>query len=324
METTAVMVREAEAVSTRIGVNELLESFLSGRNQNTTRAYGRCLETFSKFLGAPTREAGMSFFISLTGGEANGRVLAFRNHLAESKSSPAKINQHLSAIAQVVKLGRMLGVIGWAVEVKRVQNETLRDTSGPGQDAFGRMLGVAADQRDREKAARDIAILRLLFDLGLRRGSVAALDLADLDLVSGTVWITAKRRTNKEKRSLPDETRAALGAWLQVRGNYPGALFVNYDRAGKGERLTGTSVNRLVQHLGRKIGISTRAHGLRHSAITTVLDMTNGDVRAAQKFSGHKNLNTLMVYDDNRRDIGGDLARQLAARVPTPRIGGAA
>jgi integrase/recombinase XerC len=41
-------------------------------------------------------------------------------------------------------------------------------------------------------------------------------------------------------------------------------------------------------------------HRIRHSAITAALDATDGDVRKVQKLSRHKNLNTLMIYDDNR------------------------
>jgi integrase/recombinase XerC len=41
-------------------------------------------------------------------------------------------------------------------------------------------------------------------------------------------------------------------------------------------------------------------HRIRHSSITTALDKSDGDVRKVQKLSRHKNLNTLMIYDDNR------------------------
>jgi integrase/recombinase XerC len=36
------------------------------------------------------------------------------------------------------------------------------------------------------------------------------------------------------------------------------------------------------------------------AAITAALDATDGDVRKVQKLSRHRNLNTLMIYDDNR------------------------
>jgi integrase/recombinase XerC len=41
-------------------------------------------------------------------------------------------------------------------------------------------------------------------------------------------------------------------------------------------------------------------HRIRHSAITAALDATDGNVRKVQKLSRHANLETLMVYDDNR------------------------
>jgi integrase/recombinase XerC len=41
-------------------------------------------------------------------------------------------------------------------------------------------------------------------------------------------------------------------------------------------------------------------HRIRHSAITAALDATDADVPKVQKLSRHRNLNTLMIYDDNR------------------------
>jgi len=41
-------------------------------------------------------------------------------------------------------------------------------------------------------------------------------------------------------------------------------------------------------------------HRIRHSAITAALDATDGNVPKVEKLSRHKNLNTLMIYDDNR------------------------
>ena len=67
-----------------------------------------------------------------------------------------------------------------------------------------------------------------------------------------------------------------------------------------------------MKKLGGEVGIKTTAHGLRHAAITTGLDLSGGDVRAVQRFSRHRNLATLMIYDDNRQDLGGKVARLVA------------
>lgn len=68
--------------------------------------------------------------------------------------------------------------------------------------------------------------------------------------------------------------------------------------------------------LAKKAGVTVRTapHGLRHSAITTALDETN-DPRAVRSFSRHAKWETLMLYDDKRRDLGGKVAEQLAALV---------
>jgi len=71
-----------------------------------------------------------------------------------------------------------------------------------------------------------------------------------------------------------------------------------------------------VATIGRVIGEwagikgRVRPHGLRHAAITAALDRR--DVRDVAKFSRHKRLETLVLYDDRRKDVGGDIARELA------------
>ena len=39
------------------------------------------------------------------------------------------------------------------------------------------------------------------------------------------------------------------------------------------------------------------------------------DIRAAQRFSRHRDIRTVMIYDDNRRDIGGQMASLIAEAV---------
>jgi integrase/recombinase XerC len=114
--------------------------------------------------------------------------------------------------------------------------------------------------------------------------------------------------------TLPAPTKTALEAWLEARGTDDGPLFVNFDRAGKGGRLTGSAVYFIVRGLGTRAGVTVRSHGLRNLAITSALDLTKGDVRAVQKFSRHKDVRVLNTYDDNRQDLAGDVAR-LAAGV---------
>ncbi len=52
-------------------------------------------------------------------------------------------------------------------------------------------------------------------------------------------------------------------------------------------------------------------HGLRHQGISRALDLANGDVRKVKRFSRHAKLETLLRYDDNRRDEAGAIAKLL-------------
>jgi integrase/recombinase XerC len=193
-----------------------------------------------------------------------------------------------------------------------------RDTKGPGVENFRRILSMVESRGD-VKGIRDTAILRLLFDIGLRRGELIALDLDDLDVEGKTLKVLGKGSTQKTELTLPEQTVIAISDWLRVRGNHPGPLFVNLDRARKGNgRLDAKSIYRLVRGLGEKIGIRTRPHGIRHSAVTEAVKkaQANGyDLEEVLDFSRHKDVRTLMIYRDRERDVQGRLSELVASSV---------
>jgi integrase/recombinase XerC len=291
----------------------LVERFLAGRSPNTRQAYADDLADFAAWLGlAPA--AAVAQLLGADAGPANGLALDYLNHLRELGRARATINRRLAALRSLVKVARLLGMVAWSIEVSGEKLKRYRDTRGPGLDGVRRLLAILERQKG-ERAIRDRAILRLLFDLALRRGELVGLDLEHLDLEAGTVAVLGKGDSERELLTLPHETVAALRAWVDVRGDAPGPLFVNFDRAGKGQRLTATSVYRMVRQLGERAGVRVRPHGLRHGAITAALDLNGGDVRAAQRFSRHLDIRTLTLYDDNRADLGGKTARLVAAAL---------
>lgn len=68
----------------------------------------------------------------------------------------------------------------------------------------------------------------------------------------------------------------------------------------------------MIRELGEKAGLRARPHGLRHAAITEALEATGGDVRRVQRFSRHKDVRVLLVYDDQRKDLAGEVSRLVA------------
>jgi integrase/recombinase XerC len=297
----------------------LVREFLAGRKATTLRTYQSALQDFAAWLGTVDVGAAARRLLESQHGEANRVAHAYRAHLLERRLSPATVNLRLSALRALVTLARVQGLVQWVLEVAGVKAEPLRDTRGPGRKGV-RAVHDELAATDSPKQRRDRAMVRLLTDLALRRGEVVALDLEDLDLDAGTIAVVGKGHTSKAKLTLPEPTKTALAAWVAARGADAGPLFVNFDRRGTRssralQRLTGTSVHRIVADLGLRARLTAplRPHGLRHAAITEALEISRGNVRAAQKFSRHADPRTLLVYDDAREDVAGEVARQVAA-----------
>jgi integrase/recombinase XerC len=147
-----------------------------------------------------------------------------------------------------------LGVITWALEIPNLKAQSYRDTKGPGRPAVRAMMEHCRARGDR-KGVRDFALLRILFDLGLRRGEVVTLDLEHIDLEAVTVSILGKGRLQRETLNMPRATIDALRAWISERGTEPGPLFLSCDNARKGDgRLSSEGIYKTVRKIGKDVG----------------------------------------------------------------------
>jgi integrase/recombinase XerC len=302
---------------------DVLASLLSDkRSPNTRRAYAKDLRDFFRFAASveePTPE-GVREFLSLDSFAALSLVLKYKAHLrAQRGLAEATVNRRLSAIKSLVRLGNQLGQCSYTLsEVKGDKVVRYRDTTGVSKDVYRKLLAVP--ERHTLKGKRDYAILRLLWDNALRRGEIEQADIKDLDLEGRSLLILGKGKgQQKEAVTLSRPTVEALVDWLLARReldrNQP--LFIALDRASYGHRLTGTAIYKLVNEIARVAGVSKKMspHRIRHSGITAALDATNGDVRRVQKLSRHADLNTLMIYDDNRQNVQGEISDLLAGLV---------
>jgi len=289
----------------------LVAMFLAGRAPGTTEAYRQDLQDLARFL-AIDQDAIPKEILTKGNGYANGLALAWRSDMLARKLAPATINRRLSALRSIVKLGRVLGLVPWALETASVPSESYRDTRGPGVEALKAVLGSLDGQEDSPRVRRDRALLRLMFDLALRRGEVVALDLENVDLGRGTVAIVGKGKRERKPLTLSPTAAAALQAWLEARGEGPGPLFLSIKNSGAwGGRLAGRGLWGIVKGWGAGAGIELHPHALRHSAVTIALDAENGNIRKVAKFSRHRDERTVMIYDDNRSDFAGEIAKKI-------------
>jgi integrase/recombinase XerC len=287
----------------------LIDRWQEGRSPHTVRAYGRDLAHFARWSEAATPGEAITRVLAGGMGDANERLHHYRSAMLDAGLAPSTVNRRLSALRSIVQLGRTFGLVTWSLEVSGVKSKAYRDTAGPGLEGVTAVKRQAAKHHSPAKAARDVAIIRVLFDLALRRGEVAALDLKDLDVRASRLWIKGKGRREREAITLPTRTVAALKAWLRHRGKEPGPLFINFHHANKGlGRLEPNGIYWVVGSLGAQVEVTARPHGFRHSSITTGLDRVK-DPRKVQKHGRHASMDTTMIYDDALSDFAGEVAK---------------
>jgi len=306
-QSTAPMSRSAKSCDRR----SLLGAFLSGRNERTIKAYAQDLADFQAFVGAHSAEEAARRLMSEGHGPANMLALSYRTHMVERGLKSATINRRLAALRSLVHLARTFGLVPWGLEIQNVKTEAYRDTRGPGKQGF-RCLLNEVERKKTKKAVRDRLILHLLYDLALRSGEAVSLDVGDVDMAQGTLAVQGKGKTAKQTLTMPEPTKTAMQAWLEIRGVEPGPLLTNFDRAGKGNRLTSVGLYCMVRGLGRRTGLKVRPHGLRHTAITEACKAAQANgigLEEVLDFSRHsrKSLSILMVYRDKERDVQGKL-----------------
>ncbi len=159
----------------------------------------------------------------------------------------------------------------------------------------------AAVDRDAPMAARDLALLEVLYGTGARISEAVGLSFPDVDLDARLVRLFGK---GSRERVVPLGRPAvvALARWLDARlGMHGGsgrrgdaeAVFVNH----RGGRLTRQGAWGIVGGHARTAGLGSvmSPHVLRHSCATHMLEH-GADVRTVQELLGHRSISTTQVY----------------------------
>jgi integrase/recombinase XerC len=300
-------------------VPDVLQQLLADkRSPNTRLAYEKDVVLFFHWATdtnvPPTRELVLEF-LHLDQTDAIALVLDYKAHLRNKELSESTINRRLASIKSLVQMGRKLGHCVYTLEdIKGDKTTPYRDTSGVPPEAFKKVLDLCGDN---PIGKRDYAILRLLWDNALRRNEVVQINVGDFEPDNATVSILGKGKGNEKQRiDLAPATVKAIADWLNFHPNNKSnqplftALTPNY----LGNRLTGESIRRMVNLLSQKAGITKQMspHRIRHSAITTALELTDGNVRKVQKLSRHSKLETLLIYDDSRKKEQQEISHLLA------------
>ncbi len=283
----------------------LLEEFLNyltaerGLSANSTEAYARDLVQFGTFL----QSAGSSFRAV-----TSGTIRQYLGRMDEAGLEPRSAARKLSAIRMFL----------------RYLNDTGKIAGDPGENVSGPRLGrklpevlspeeveriLAAAQRSQassksEKAtalaARDWAMLEVIYGAGLRISELTGLHLGDLYLADGFIRVIGKG--DKERvvplgepaiRSLRRYIDTARSSLTTAKGGVRDIVFLNTRGSGLSRMGAWKIIRFYVQAAGIKSHVTP--HTFRHSFATHLLE-GGADLRAVQEMLGHSSITTTEIY----------------------------
>jgi site-specific recombinase XerD len=282
---------------------EYLAPTRAARTVSAYVAVARRFEEFHSHGAAPTA-TDVELFLGRA--RASGRC-----------ASAATRNQELAALRTLGRFATERGY--WTADPARgvpFAKEPPRDPAVLSVVELQRFFRAAATDRDASRRARNLALLALLSQVGLRVHEVVALDASQVDVASATLVAVRGKGSTVHDVPLSAQALALVAAWLAARPTtlrpVP-ALFPS----PRGERISTRTVQRVLSRLREKVGTAKHVtpHTMRHTTATLALTL-GADLSTVGDLLRHTDLNTTRRYlhlvDGRRRDA----VRKLSITIP--------
>lgn len=159
------------------------------------------------------------------------------------------------------------------------------------RDEMERRVTAAKGYHQRRVALLARAAFYLLWQSGLRLGEVEELLQEDLDLPGRKLTVRKSKSLKDRVVYMTDTTVRAVQEYLAVRGPGPTDHVFLY----RNQPVSKDLVRGQLKIAGDAVGVHVYPHRLRHTAATQLLN-AGCRITSIQKFLGHKELSTTMVY----------------------------
>lgn len=273
------------------------------------RSLGRAPRTVQTYLRALDRLDG---FLADKGMPRQLRAIR-REHLEaflvdlQGRNQPATISILFRALRPF---------FAWLVEedeIDRSPMEKMRVPSVPinpppvlSQDEVQRLLAACAGTDFI--ARRDLAILSLMLDTGIRRGELVGLHVGDLNLGQQVAFVEATTSKSRRGRAVAYGASTAKAILRYLR--HPRAPHDEAEplwRARTGQPLTGNEVYHTIRRRAAQAGLTVHPHQLRHTWASSMLASghSEGDVMALGGWRSREMLNRYGASAASQRAIAG-------------------
>ncbi len=296
-----IFIPTASADAAQDGLMHIIERwhrYLSSERRmspHTIKSYGRDMGDFLAFMMA---------YKGSTLGErdlAEMSVRDFRAFLAQRRKDG------VSARTVARTLSSLRNFYRYLARIEHIKNDAITAMQGPKlPHRVPRPLNEVSAQNVLETigdfstedwiAARDSAVVTLLYGCGLRIGEALSLNGADIP-TSDSMRIIGKRNKERIVPLLPIVIEA-IDAYIKLCPYViedAGPLFLGK----RGKRLGSRTIQSAMQSVRAVLGLPDTAtpHALRHSFATHLLS-SGGDLRTIQELLGHADLKATQIYTE--------------------------
>lgn len=203
-------------------------------------------------------------------------------HVTKSRVWSLRQFYHFLALHQIVSENIAAGLLYPKIEKTLPQFLTIEE--------YTRLLGHFTDHAaDSLMGLRNLVIIMLLGTLGLRTSTLTAINIEDVDLTCGLLWIREKGRRHRSM-VLPHCICKIIGNYLQPRQRKKGPLLISKRK----KRISPRTLQDIFRTAADQLGIDKKLHArlFRHTAATQ-LNKVAGIEITRQVLGHNRRANTL-------------------------------
>lgn len=279
---------------------QVFADYLSRKTRNTLLTQRMALNSLAFFLGDARQGEALATHPEAWQGMSWGIVTGFGQWMLQEGYSTNTVNNRLSVVKTYARLAAKAGTLsadaltliqtvsGYRreeaanLDTQRTQTrkgfkkEASTSLNGEQVKALQRQLGNGRSPQQQ----RDLLLLCLFAEHGLRVGELLGLRVGNVHLAEGTLTFYRPKTKKTTTHRLTAETRAALVAYLQhhpAQTEATASLLLTTSRLhkdGSNGRLQPTAMSyralqKRAEHFGRQMGLVTvSAHDFRHYCAT--------------------------------------------------------